>query len=257
MRIKTLQWNIGGAKIREKNLDQLSENSYTKDGFDYVIAAIKELDPDIITLQETHAKGNSIQAAKIAKTLGYQTYVNDIYADSHIEKGQKLGQAIISKFPSKKHSFSLFNIPKFETIGPNGEKWIAHNKGLSQCDLSINEKTIQVKTLHMVPFRKFGLDPLSINLQKIRQDISQKAELSLKYGILQGDFNYNESSLKNFLPDLFKDDITEVEQSVATTPRGRKYDHIVYKNLTLIASQVITNALTDHFPIFSEFEIKI
>ena len=71
MKIRTLQWNIGGGKIRDINSDPTKEidsviSSYSEEGLDYIITNIKELNVDIITLQETHSDKNTIQAEVIA-----------------------------------------------------------------------------------------------------------------------------------------------------------------------------------------------
>ena len=71
--------------------------------------------------------------------------------------------------------------------------------------------------------------------------------------LYQGDLNFNEFSLKTFLPDLLINDVQEVILSEPTTPKGKKYDHILYRHLKHLKSLVISDTLTDHFPIYSEF----
>lgn len=99
MKLITLQWNIGGGKIRAINSDSTASKSYNRDGVEYITSLLKGINPDIITLQEVHCNKDVDQVSNIASRLGLGYYVSDFYADSHIEKGQRLGQAIISKYP--------------------------------------------------------------------------------------------------------------------------------------------------------------
>ncbi len=70
MKITTVQWNVGGGKIRDESSDVSQETSYELEGIEYVIDKLKSYQPDIITLQETHADVDASQAAAIARALG-------------------------------------------------------------------------------------------------------------------------------------------------------------------------------------------
>ncbi len=255
MLIKTIQWNIGGGKIRRID-DDPSEGPYAEDGMSHIKDILKKYNADIVTLQETHADEKNIQAEIIAKNIGLPHAINDIYDKSHIEEGQGLGQAIISRFPIRKHDFKLFFNPHFETVGPKGEKWISHDKGVSKCQSTIEKgKQIQIATLHLIPFRKFGINPLDEKFENLRKNITELASPSSNIFILQGDFNFNDVSLKQFLPGLLNQNVSEALLDKPTTPKGRKYDHVLFRGLKHIRSEVITDVLTDHFPVYSEFEI--
>src|SRR5690242_11571181 len=97
VKLKTLQWNIGGAKIRRKEADPTLAASYQEEGFDYIAALIQKYQPDIITLQETHATKGSSQVEQLSTLTGLPYWHNDIYAESHLEEGQKLGLGILSR----------------------------------------------------------------------------------------------------------------------------------------------------------------
>jgi hypothetical protein len=250
MKISTIQWNIGGGYRRDENSDANKSSSYNISDLDYIVQIIGRYNPDIVYLQETHANDSFSQVEFIANSLGYAYYFNDIYDHSHIEKGQGLGQGIISRFPIKGHQFQFFINPHLELTIASGEKWLTHNKGVSECILTIeNDKQICAKTLHMVPFRKFDADPKSPELDHIMDDIQGKVFGNEESILLQGDFNLDGELLKDF----FNYSYEEVRQANATTPAGKKYDHILYKGMKHDKSNVIDNVLTDHFPIYSEF----
>ena len=47
--------------------------------------------------------------------------------------------------------------PKIETIRPNGEYWIMHDKYIQKASLKINEKKIvNITNTHMFPFQHFN-----------------------------------------------------------------------------------------------------
>ncbi len=254
MKIETLQWNIGGGKIREQSSDPGAESSYVLDGMGYMADLIKKLSPAIITLVETHANNKTVQAEEIANALGYGYWVNDVYDQSHIEAGMGLGQAIVSRFPISSHDFSLFYNPKFETVRPNGEKWVSHNKGLTTGILDMEGKELAVMTLHLIPFRKFGVPLDDQRVESARKSIVEKIKTDPGHLLLQGDFNVDDQSLKGFLPEVMGK-CQEVLSDKPTTPKGRRYDHVVYKGMMHIKSEVI-ETLTDHFPVYSEFEVN-
>lgn len=254
MIIKTLQWNIGGGKIR--SADAPVEGPYDVDGVAHIVELLKKHNPDIITLQETHADNKIIQAEIIAKEIGLPYSTNDVYDKSHIEDGQGLGQAIISRFPISEHNFKLFFNPHFETLGPSGGTWISHDKGVSRWNVDLGKgKIVEVATLHLIPFRVFGVNPLEEKFENLRNNIADLSSPSSNTFLLQGDFNFDDSSLKSFLPIIFEKGVSEVLLADPTTPKGRKYDHVVYDGLKHIRSEVLSDVLADHFPVLSEFEI--
>ena len=98
-----------------------------------------------------------VQAKIIAEALDLTFYINDDYDDSHVEEGQRLGQAIISSFPISSHSFELYLNPKYRLERPDGSIWISHDKGVSRCVVDAGVP-LTIETTHMVPFRRFGID---------------------------------------------------------------------------------------------------
>jgi hypothetical protein len=256
MILKTIQWNIGGGKARNDGDDPMDPLVYCNDAMNEIIKVLEKYDADIITIQESHSDDKKIQAETIAKNLGLKYFANDVYDKSHIEEGQGLSQAIISCFPMTSHKFELFLNPKFETIGPKGEHWISHDKGVTSGFIEIGSgKKINVKTSHSFPYRRFHINPLDGVTLSLRQDMTKKLKPEAEFFLYQGDLNYNENSVKEFLPNYLQNGACEIILDTPTTPKGRKYDHIMFKNIKHISSQVISDVLTDHFPIYSEFEI--
>lgn len=72
--------------------------------------------------------------------------------------------------------------------------------------------------------------------------------------LLQGDFNYPD--LKELLPEIFSNELHEVGGDIATTPKGRIYDHVLFRGLEQSSRPLIdSTVLTDHYPVISQFEL--
>lgn len=253
--IKTIQWNIGGGKTRDEDSDPTDQLSYIVDSLDSIVETLAKYEPDVVTLQECHSDEESDQVERIAKGIGLEYYVSDVYDDSHLEKGKKLTQGIISRFSLSDHRFEYFLNPKLETTGPLGEKWLSHDKGVTACMADIGGRIVNVKTSHSLPFRKFHIDPLSQECAALREDMAQKLSPEQEKFLFQGDLNYDKTSMGDFLSEIFVSGVSEVLLDSATTPKGRRYDHVLYRGLSYRKSFVDMDVLTDHYPVISEFEI--
>ena len=230
-------------------------SSYNKDGLPAIIELLITLKPDIVTLQEIHSDNSSNQAEIIADKLGLKYVICDFYADSHIEDGQRLGQAIISRFPITNPAFELFFNPRFEAIWEDGSTATSHDKGVSGCTVNLSGVALDVKTLHLIPFRRFNVDPQSKEVEPVLEDVVDKLRSDSPYLLIQGDFNLDFSSLKEILP-TFMQNMDEVVQNLPTTPKGRKLDHAVFRGLGLESSSPIDTVLTDHYPVITKFVLN-
>jgi len=255
MKIKTLQWNIGGGWIREEKSDATKSASYSNYDLNYIVTILKSQMPDVITLQETHYNKHLNQTEVIANKLGYKYFVNDTYDNSHIDKDFKLGQAIISKYEITEHDFEFYYNPKLKVVY-EGDKWITHDKGATTCLIRIKDSIVEFKSTHSTPFEKFKVDYSNPKVQKVIRTMEKYLSPKENTCIIQGDFNADKRSLKKTFPGLFADEkLDEIKQESATTPKNSRYDHVLYKNVINLNTRVIADVLTDHFPIVSEFEI--
>lgn len=254
MKLTSVQWNIGGGKIRDAESDPTLPASYSLDGLGHIAETLRDINPDIITLQETHAANGTSQPQVLAEQLGYSYWANDEYADSHVEDGFRLGQGIISRYPIKNHQFQMFYNPHYQAEWEEGVV-TSHDKGITTCDVDINGQTLTIMTLHAIPFRPFNIDPLSEDAREVREDMQAKIQTDSELVLLQGDFNYDEKSLKSLLPSIFEPRLSEALQSQPTTPKGRYYDHVAFRGLRLESSFADSSKLTDHYPVISKFDL--
>lgn len=255
MKIKTVTWNIGGAKLLQEGADHTLFASYSVEGVDKIIDWLRKESPDIITLQETQKNDENDQVATIAQKLGYEYFYHDSTSESHIDAGYNLGHAIISRYPLSDHQTGFFNNPNVEVEWEDGSIAKSFDKGFSTCRASIGGVDISLTTLHLIPFRRFNIEMGTELASTILNDIQESLSTSTEKWIIQGDFNIDSNSLASYLPKLFSQGFSEVDISETTTPNGRKYDHILYRHVDLLNSRIDSTVLTDHFPVIAEFAI--
>ncbi|MBK7932002.1 MAG: endonuclease/exonuclease/phosphatase family protein [Acidobacteria bacterium] len=254
MRLKTLQWNIGGGRIYKSGADPLDPASYSEDGIDSIVELIRREDPDVITLQETHEAGDNSQPGIIASALGYRFWLNHTTGSSFIDTSMHIGQAVISRYPIISSSFLPFTNPKFEVL-KDGELIRSKNGGLTTCIVELSAGVrAQIRTFHMVPFHFFGVDlKAQAALDALSEvDICLTSDTARR-AIFQGDFNINSATMREYFPRLFAAGCVEIVQTDPSTPKGKSLDHIIYKGLLMESTRVINQCRTDHFPIVAEF----
>lgn len=256
MKIRAAQWNIGGSYIRSIDTAPDNHRSYNFCNLSYISEYLQKYNPDVIAFQEIHCSESESQAEVISQKLGLNYFVLDSYDVSHVNPNYMLSQSIISRFPIVAHSFELYPNLGLNIVVNGKDMGKMHDKGATRVTLKIeNNDDLEIITTHLPPFRKLKLDPKSREAKVLVTSVDSLMRPSLPKAIIMGDFNYNEESLKSLMPSVFGDGIEEVLQKTATTPKGRCYDHVLFKGVELLSSSVCSDALTDHYPIISEFEI--
>jgi endonuclease/exonuclease/phosphatase (EEP) superfamily protein YafD len=254
MKIRSVQWNIGGGKIRDPEADSTKIENYKLEGLAYIIEKLSLYQPDIITLQESHADEHAIQAQTISEALELPYFINDPYDQSHIDASQKLCQSIVSRFPIKEHAFSFYFNPPYRKTMENGEEWTSHDKGMSTCVIDVGDREVVLQTSHLIPFQKFNVDLEDENGKKVQASIEALVEKSRTPYLFQGDLNYED--IRTLLPNIYVDGLHEVGGAQGTTPKGKIYDHVFCRGLKQSSQgSVDSTVLTDHFPIISDFEM--
>lgn len=253
--IKILTWNVGGGKILEPGKDVDKIASYNRDGFEHITQTIQAENPDIVTLQEVHKNEMYDLVEQYCKKLGYQYFVHDSTSPSHIDATYKLGHAIISKFPLSDHVFGLFKNPNLSVKWEDGSIAQSFDKGYSTVRVSLPETDVYVTTTHLVPFRRFSIDIDSPAAKQILSDVDNTLSSELMPYIITGDFNINRPILHDYLPNLLET-MDEICLEYPTTPKGRMYDHILFRGASLTEHHIASSVKTDHFPVVAEFKIN-
>lgn len=230
-------------------------SSYSVDGLQDINNLIKTESPDIITLNEAHKDVTYDQVKDIAEHLGYDYFVHDSTSPSHIDTSMQLGHGIISRYPIISHKTELFSNPNLSVEWEDGSIASSFDKGFTTCEIDVNGEVIAITTLHLVPFRRFNVAPGTHTFTKVLEDVSQSINTRAERWIIQGDFNIDSPTLREYFPSLFIN-LEEVTQGVPTTPKNRKYDHVLYRGLKYLSQKVDNTVLTDHYPVMTEFEVN-
>lgn len=256
MKLRVLTWNIGGGKLLTYGADPSLIASYGEDGIKEIATIIKNSNADIVALQEAQQKDEQNQIEEIATLAGYHHFFYDATSDSHIDNGHKLGHGILSKYPISKHHFGSFENPQIRIKWEDGSIATSFDKGYSSCQVDFGNRIISVTTLHLIPFRRFEIPLDSERAKKILSNVSSSLVVNNESAIVMGDFNIDDIQVATYLPDLFTNyTLDEVVIDEPTTPKGRKYDHVLFKGMRYSSKVIKNSVLTDHYPVICDFEI--
>lgn len=251
-----MQWNIGGGRIREPSADPVEVSPYSTESVRYLAQIAITHSPDIITLQETHeSTGGYSQAQALAEAIGFNHCRNDVHNESHIEKGQMFGQAILSRFPITSHDFQRLPNPNLTVMSESGEVLHSHNYGISSVDIDTPEGEIHIQTFHLPALHFFEVTTEAPESKDVFATVGASIEKPTRPTVIAGDYNIDELFVLDVLTELRKKGFNETPTDRATTPSGKRLDHVVHFEVRNTTVKVLDTALTDHYPLLADFEI--
>lgn len=243
--MKLLQWNI-----------------WYQEDIKNVVTLLRELDPDIVCLQELtigHPKfNNGIDTPKyIAEKLGYHYY----FKEAHDDPNNIFGCGIFSRYPITKNSFSIIREPKgaydiHKHFSDQGRVYV-------ECDIDVDGGIITVGTTHMSYTDGFSpdmeKDAEADNLVKILSTKNEKYIFAGDLNALPGSYTISEVSkvLKNAGPSL-------EEPTWTTKPfayNGFIADKLNWRldycfatpDIKIKSSKIFDTEYSDHLPVLIEF----
>lgn len=248
MNIKLLQWNI---LYKEK-----VENS---------VALIKELNPDIVCLQELAS--DSIYnpgIPDVSSYIGAKLKYN--YYDHHAQDNTKretsaIGNGIFTRFPIVRREY------KFVQESRNGARvfW-DEGRVYVEIEVQIEGKTLTVGTVHLSYSPHFEItEQKKVEADKLVAIVREKKSSYL----LTGDFNalpdsYTIAEVSMYLKDCGPDH----SQNTWTTKPFHYKDHhetelttrldyiFATPDVNIISSEVVKTEFSDHLPIMTTFEVQ-
>lgn len=255
MELKTLTWNIGGGKLLKPGDDPTLLASYTVEGLDDIVAKLIDVDPDIIALQEVEGSESTNQIAYIAERLGREHFFYDPTSKSHIDVSRNLGNGIISKYPLSEHRTGFFHNPNVE-FDLEGQIVKSHDKGYGQCLVDFNGYKLRTATLHLLPFRRMGIELDTEVAEQIYESVASELSSRDEYILFQGDFNIDDGTVGKYLSTLINGSgLSEIVLEQPTTPKDRKYDHVLFRGMLLHSVDIDSSVATDHYPVICTFHI--
>lgn len=216
---------------------------------DLFIKAIKKYNTDICCLNEVRGEGPidgyTNQTNAIGNGLGFFRYFGEAIK---VGGTSPYGNAIVARSPFK--SVKTIAIP---LTNDRSEKSNYEPRCIIKAVAEIENRDICFLVCHMGlsnAERKDAVETLCKLIDEIEIPI-----------ILAGDFNTHpqDAVLKPLYDRLCDSDEKAEMQNAFTYPSDKpeiKIDYIFYRGLNCTYSQVITEIVSDHFPIVADFEIK-
>lgn len=255
--MKIVTWNIaGGHKLTPNVKDAIG---YDKEDLDYFISRLKEVNADIICLQETHLSRDKKynQTEIIAQGLKRSYCLTQQYeeGESHIKPNHTLAFGTISKYPILSCSHHQPANPNLMIKRHNGKIWRTMDMGILVSEIKILGKIVNLANAHLFPFHYYKKDWSDKEFKHIRKFITDLLiKLSEKPTIAIGDFNY--ADLKKIYPKIFTKEKYKEAFLAETTPGKGQQDHILFtKHWSLEEAQVIKDVEADHYICLAELNV--
>ncbi len=243
-------WNIAGGHTHTGEKHGYSE----AEDLDYFIRHLKDVDADIVCLQESHHSPKRSIAREIAKALGYPYVTEADHHPSHIapDSDYMLSSAVLSRLPQERVHFLGLPLPDGPAVRPDGTEVERTRKQVIVCDIG----GIQVVNLHHQAIHFFGHSFQNEAGRAYAKKLEQKFLLpNLKRPlVMAGDFNMdNVETVHHEL--ITKLRLTDSLAGKQTTCYDHAPDYIFYSpEFTRVQARVDTSTQTDHYLCWTRLE---
>jgi len=201
---------------------------------DRIIETIRDIDPDIIALNEVDHRMPRSNMQKQDKIIAEQLGYSFVYG-YNINLGSKYGNVLLSRYPI--NNFTNHSLPRGNFSEP---------RGLIEAELDVEGNNIKVFVTHLSIKSKERPEQVSFIEKKIKE--------SKRPTILMGDFNtlpYSEEMKK--LLNILKDTAVEEYCTYPSNQPVARIDYILVSEEFKIKSNERIEALSsDHLPVVAE-----
>jgi endonuclease/exonuclease/phosphatase family metal-dependent hydrolase len=214
--------------------------------FSRVVETIREIDPDILILNEVDQENPRSAGLRQAEIIAME--LNMSYFFSPVESRSNYGNAVLSKFPIK---------DEFGFVLPRPEWMLAVDRGCAAIVTEIEGREVLVMGTHL------GLG----GIMEVQTELRYILEVYLEYeeipAIIAGDLNVEWYDLQYGVPELFdhfKSVNHALDKSLHTIPAdrpGRQIDYIfVNQHFDIIDAFTVASYASDHLPVVSRLILK-
>lgn len=238
--LKFATWNIAGGRIAKS--DELFHYE-DKENADYFITKLRELDADIVCLQESHYSADNSLSRRIAAAIGMPYVFETPNHPSHIEQGFDISTAILSKLPFVSTQSIQLPYPEFEMRFKSGKLANTYHKFLQIVTLD----GFTLANIHTQPLRVFSYDYHTGDGKTYAHQIEDMLLTELEAPlVLAGDFNIEH--VNTLFTRLF--DKLKLRDSLnpkkATDIHGRHIDYILCSMGFEVIKSGIEDSQSDH-----------
>jgi endonuclease/exonuclease/phosphatase family metal-dependent hydrolase len=236
--VKIIQWNV-----------------LFKEKVENIVGFLREINADVICLQELRVDDAKDVPKLIAKELG----LNYHFVQAHKCGNIVQGNGIFSKHPIVERNHLFVQEPKGEDV----KAW-DEGRVIAEADIDINGKIVKIATVHLSYTHKF---------QETEQKLKESGELidyvkeQSKNFIIAGDFNVSPKSqtikeiskyLKHCGPASEEPTFTtkpfEYEGFKETELRWRLDYAFCTNDIEVRSSEIVKTDFSDHLPIIIDFD---
>lgn len=234
--IKLLQWNI-----------------WFKENIDNIISELKNINPDIVCIQELSITADD--KSNVDKLKSIYSYMYYEVADTFLD-GRSQCNAILSKYP-------ILNAKKHYVQKPSDDKNDYSKEGriYLEVQLNIEEKILNVGTTHLSYTHKF--EETDLKDKEINELI--KCINKTKNYIFSGDLNTTKTSkyISKIEQYLVNNDTSNTWTTKPFSYQGFDEKKLNWKldyvfsthDIKVVKTKVLETKYSDHLPILCEFEI--
>ena len=206
MRLKVVFANVIQGMIHVGYNDK-NENLFTGFHPHKYVEYFEKQQPDILCLAEVlmdTPDGDSSFVKQIAEACDFSYYHNLVGEKAFFVDDKFYGLSICSKFPFMTYQVQKLANPHIETIRPNGDHWVMHDKFIQKAILNLGKtKMLNLVNTHMFPFQHFNRhfwdeEFASYRTQWAKLLNSDNGGLSL----IAGDFNTVGIAINKAFPEL-------------------------------------------------------
>ena len=162
--------------------------------------------PDILCLAECLFDNNQGESSFVEelKKKCHLLYSHNLVGEKAFFVQDKFyGLSICSKFPFTSYEVEKLANPKIETIRPNGDYWIMHDKYIQKARLQVEKnKFLNIANTHMFPFQHFNKHFWDTEFSSYRNQWAKMLMPKPEKSLIVGDFNTVDISIDKAFPEL-------------------------------------------------------
>jgi exonuclease III len=246
--LKIATWNIAGGRT----LQSLNRFDYSPaEDIDYFCTQLKDLNLDVICLQESHANGVDSLAKRIAARLGMSYVFDTPGCPSHIDSSYRLTTAIISKTVPLNQLSIMLPKPSMELRFRDSGKQVPPLDRYLQVAILDG---FTIANIHTEPMGAFGYDYESGQGLELAHQMDDILATTLTQPVLfAADFNIEKPGIA--LPKTFAAlGLQEgLPAQTTTKPHGGSPDHILYSPTWTLLDAGVLKTKTDHYLCWAQF----
>lgn len=204
---------------------------------------IKNINPDIIGLNEVYNSSDMNQVQYLAERLGYSYYY--FGRSITLKNGTFYGNAIISRYPIAYFKVNEIPAPEFRALNRHYEA-----RTILEATLIIGDLSVKCFVAH------FGLsgDERRMATDTLLRLAKENKDMPL---IAMGDFNMDDDPLLVEIKSFFDDcNLCKKENTFCLRGKECKIDHIFTKNFRIVKEGAERYVASDHYPLWMTIERK-